>query len=220
MNYYNIKDSAYYNNLRTDILPYIPVLQDAKMLDVGCSAGNTLCFLKEKKAISEAVGVDFVDMPESNQRNPLLDRFMVADLNEEKLDLPTEHFDILLCADVLEHLIDPWSVLNFLKGYMKPSGLVIISLPNIREFSAMRKIFFKGDFQYAPSGILDKTHMRFFCKKNQVGLVESANFRIESVQPSFKTCPLQKRRKLFSTLTFGIFDQFLAQQYIITARKV
>lgn len=217
MNYYNIKENTYYNNLRKDILPYIPKIANAKMLDVGCGAGNTLCYLKQNEVISEATGVDFVDMPESNQRNPLIDKFLVADLNEQKLDLPKEYFDIVLCADVLEHLSDPWSALEFLKSYMKPNARVIISIPNIREFRAMYKIFLKGDFQYAPSGILDKTHLRFFCKKNLVELAQSANLKIENIQPSFKTCPLQKNRKLFSTLTFGIFDQFISQQYIVTA---
>lgn len=220
MNYYTIKDNTYYNNLRTDLLPYIPVLPGSKMLDVGCSAGSTLCHLKLNKIIAEAVGVDFVDMPESDQRNPLIDKFIVANLNEESLDLPNAYFDIILCADVLEHLIDPWSVLEFLKGFLKPSGLIIISMPNIREFRALYNIFGKGDFKYAPSGILDKTHMRFFCKKNLRDLVVHANLKIENIQPSFKTCPLQKNRKLFSSLTFGGFDQFIAQQYIITARKL
>lgn len=219
MNYYASKVNEYYSHIRKDILPYIPGKQGARFLDIGCSGGNTLCYLKESKLIAEGVGVDFMDIPGSNQVNPLIDRFIVADVQKQQLDLPVNHFDILLCADVLEHLQDPWESLRYLKGFMKPQGTLIVSIPNIREYSAMYRIFFKGDFEYAPSGILDKTHLRFFCKKNIGELVTRAGFTIVNINPSFKTCPLQKRRKLLSQLSFGLFDQFLAQQYIVTARK-
>lgn len=220
MNYYDNKESKYYTQVRKDILPYIPLKNGTKFLDIGCSAGNTLCYLKETKIIEEAVGVDFMDIPQSNQQNPLIDKFIVADIQQQQLDLPERYFDVILCADVLEHLQDPWSSLEYLKKFIKLDGLLIVSIPNIREFSAMHKIFFKGDFLYAPSGILDKTHLRFFCKKNIQALVSGAGFSIQQTAPTFKTCPIQKRRNIFSQFSFGIFDQFLAQQYIVTARKV
>lgn len=220
MNYYTTKINAYYSHIRKDILPYIPVIKSARFLDIGCSGGNTLCYLKESKIIEEAVGVDFMDIPGSNQSNPLIDRFIVADVQQQGLNLPVNHFDILLCADVLEHLQDPWSSLDYLKSFLKPNGLIIISIPNIREFRAMWKIFGRGDFAYSPSGILDKTHLRFFCKKNIRHLVTGGGFIIEKTVPTFYTCPLQKRRKLFNALSLGLFEQFLAQQYIVTARKM
>jgi 2-polyprenyl-3-methyl-5-hydroxy-6-metoxy-1,4-benzoquinol methylase len=178
------------------------------------------CYLKENKIIKEAVGVDFMEIPGSNQQNKLIDQFIVADLQEQKLPLSHNYFDVLLCADVLEHLQDPWASLEYLKIFLKPDGLLIVSLPNIMEFRAMHKIFCKGDFQYALSGVLDKTHLRFFCKKNMYELVSNAGFSIDKIRPSFETCPLQKRRKVISRLTLGLFDKYLAQQYIITARKI
>lgn len=217
MNFYSIKENEYYSQTRRDILPYIP--QAGSMLDIGCSGGNTLCYLKENKIIDEAVGVDFMEVPGSNQKNLLIDKFILANVEKKDIDLPLNHFDILLCADVLEHLIDPWDILEYLKTFCKKEACIIISIPNIREYRALFKIFFKGDFQYQPSGILDKTHLRFFCKKNIRNLVTNAGLQIISIRPSFKTCPLQKRRKLFSAITLGFFDQFLAQQYIVVARK-
>lgn len=219
MNYYANKITEYYSNVRKDILPYIPRIPNARFLDIGCSGGNTLCYLKENKIITEGIGVDFMEIPGSNQNNPLIDRFISADIQKQQLSLSNNYFDILLCADVLEHLQDPWSVLEYLRGFMKKNALLIVSIPNVREYSAFYKIFLKGDFRYATSGILDKTHLRFFCKKNIVSLVKDSGFTMEKATPSFKTCPQQKRRKLISKLTLGLFDQFLAQQYIVTARK-
>jgi len=217
MNFYSEKANEYYAQARKDILPYIP--KGVSMLDIGCSGGNILCYLKENNLINEAVGVDLMEIAGSNQKNPLIDKFIAANIEDKELDLPRGHFDILLCADVLEHLADPWDILDYLKGFGKTAACIIISIPNIREYRAFYKIFFKGDFKYQPSGILDKTHLRFFCKKNIVELVSGAGFIIEKTEPSFKTCPLQKKRNLFSKLTLGIFDQFLAQQYIVSARK-
>lgn len=219
MNYYTSKIDEYYSHLRKDILPYIPTIPGARLLDMGCSAGNTLCYLKEAKIITEGVGVDFMEIPGSNQSNPLIDRFIAADIQQQNLGLPKNYFDILLCADVLEHLQDPWTSLDYLKTFVKPNGLLIVSIPNIREFRAAWKIFGKGDFAYAPSGVLDKTHMRFFCKKNIEDLVTGAGFKIETSLPSFKTCPTQTRRNGISKIFLGLFNQFLAQQYIVTARK-
>jgi 2-polyprenyl-3-methyl-5-hydroxy-6-metoxy-1,4-benzoquinol methylase len=118
---------------------------------------------------------------------------------------------------VLEHLLDPWMVLEYLQTFLKKDGHLIVSLPNIKEYTALKKIVINGDFQYAASGILDKTHLRFFCRKNIVSLVNNAGFTIFSCEPSFKTGSAHKKRKLINKLTFGIFEQFLAQQYIVVA---
>lgn len=217
MNFYKQKESQYYSQSRMDLVPYI--IKSQATLDIGCSGGNMLCYLKEKGLIKEAFGVDLMDIEGSNQKNHLIDKFIAANVEEKKLDLPVNYFDQMLCADILEHLADPWDILKYLKEFCKQGARIIISIPNIREYRALYKIFFKGNFQYESSGILDKTHLRFFCKKNMINLVKEANFEIIMIQPTFKTCPFQKRRKLLGIITFGIFDQFLAQQYIVVARK-
>jgi 2-polyprenyl-3-methyl-5-hydroxy-6-metoxy-1,4-benzoquinol methylase len=219
MNDYKIKSTTYYSNLREDVLAYIPKIAAAKMLDIGCSSGNLLCFLKQNNLIDEAVGVDFMDIPNSNQQSPLINTFIVADVQQQQLSLTQNYFDIMVCADVLEHLLDPWAVLQYLKTFLKKEATLIVSLPNIQEYTALKSIALNGDFKYATSGILDKTHMRFFCKKNIKALVSQAGFVIQSCEPSFKTGNAHKKRKIINTLTFGIFEQFLAQQYIVVARN-
>lgn len=219
MNDYKVKSATYYSNLREDVLAYVPNITSAKMIDIGCSSGNLLCYLKQNNQIEEAVGVDFMAIPNSNQQSPLIDLFIIADLQQQQLSVAQNYFDIMVCADVLEHLVDPWAVLQYLKTLLKKEATLIVSLPNIQEYTALKNIVLKGDFKYAASGILDKTHMRFFCKKNIKALVLQAGFIIETCQPSFKTGNAHKKRKIINTLTFGIFEQFLAQQYIVVARN-
>ncbi|NBY29405.1 MAG: class I SAM-dependent methyltransferase, partial [Sphingobacteriia bacterium] len=73
---------------------------------------------------------------------------------------------MLLCPDILEHLVDPWRTLRQWSTYLKPGGRLLISIPNIREISVMWKIWGLGDFGYTEDGILDKTHLRFFARRN------------------------------------------------------
>ncbi len=219
MDYYQIKEKKYFTKVRNDILPYIPVNKKLKFLDIGCGGGDTLIYLKNKQLIKEACGVELFDLADSSQQSELIDKMIIGDVQKKNLDLPQNYFDIILCADVLEHLTDPWDTLQYIRNFLADGGTLIVSIPNIREFSSLYKIFFKGDFAYASSGILDKTHLRFFCKKNIQQLVTGAGFEIEKSLPSFKTCPLQKRRKWFSKISFGLVDQILAQQYIVTAKK-
>ncbi len=97
-----------------------------------------------------------------------------------------------------------------------------MSVPNIRFYKVLYKIIFKGDFQYDPlGGVLDKTHLRFFCKKNLVDLVSLPNFKFELVTSiqRFPGHPMSWKVNLFNKLTLMIFDDFFASQFIAVSKK-
>jgi 2-polyprenyl-3-methyl-5-hydroxy-6-metoxy-1,4-benzoquinol methylase len=219
MQYYTSKEKSYFSNIRHDMIAYLPNSKEIRLLDIGCSGGDTICFLKENNLIQEGTGVELFELSNSNQTNPLIDKIIIGDIQQKNIDIPFNYYNVIFCGDVLEHLTDPWDVLNYLKQFLTNDGVIIASIPNIREIKTSFQIFIKGDFKYEKSGILDKTHLRFFCKKNIVQLFKDVNFDVLNIQPSFKTCPLQIGRRKKSTITLGIFDEFIAQQYIVTARK-
>jgi 2-polyprenyl-3-methyl-5-hydroxy-6-metoxy-1,4-benzoquinol methylase len=105
----------------------------------------------------------------------------------EKLDLndPTwpksyasrAKFDVVLAADVLEHVYDPWTVLAGMKQVMAEDGSIILSLPHIAH-AAVLGTMASGDFKYGDWGLLDKTHMRFFCVRNVEALAASCDLKI------------------------------------------
>ncbi|KQU73055.1 hypothetical protein ASC75_05185 [Aminobacter sp. DSM 101952] len=114
-----------------------------------------------------------------------------------KLDLndPTWHqniedlegkFDVVIAADVLEHVYDPWRVLNGMKALLNDTGSVILSIPHVGH-SAVAACLLDEDFQYGPWGLLDKTHIRFFGIKNVQALIQSQGLEIEQAEYVVRT---------------------------------
>jgi predicted SAM-dependent methyltransferase len=124
-----------------------------------------------------------------------------------------------LLADVLEHLFEPKSVLETLKKYLKEDGKIIISMPNIRYYSALYKIVFKGDFKYEESGIFDYTHVRFYCRKNIQELLETAGYKVLKQESSIINYQGKSIAKLINLITFGIFEEFFSTQYFFVVKK-
>jgi SAM-dependent methyltransferase len=168
------------------------------------------------------MGVELVKIPDSNQRHPLIDQFQVANIEQEDIEAPEEYFDIIICADVLEHLADPWKCISKISRHLKKGGRLIASIPNIRECKTLFRIAFLGDFKYdIKGGILDNTHLRFFCKKNILQLMSSGSLSPVYCKPNFllKEVPQGRKRRMINRLTFGLFLNFLAIQYLCVAQK-
>lgn len=221
---YTSKDTVYYTNTRKDILSLLPSNPHQRVLEIGAGGGDTLLAIKKSGLAREVYGIELFALRDTHQKNPEIDKMIIADIEKDEIDFPANFFDVIICGDVLEHLVDPWVVMQKINLWTKPGGAFISSIPNIRELSAFTKIYILGDFQYNPAGgILDKTHLRFFCKKNIQQLIESGQFQIENMYPTFNFTGLFEKgvniRRLCNLLTAGIFSQFLALQYVTVAKK-
>ena len=217
---YDKKGADYYSNIRLDLINLIDKKsQNLKVLEIGAAYGETLFYLKQNGIASEVVGVDIFEDAKNKQNYKPLDQFIFGDI--EKIDLPEyfQHFDLILLADVLEHLFEPKSVLETLKKYLKEDGKIIISMPNIRHYSALYKIVFKGDFKYEESGIFDYTHVRFYCRKNIQDLLETAGYKVLKQESSIINYQGKSIAKLINLITFGIFEEFFSAQYFFVVKK-
>src|SRR3972149_8920682 len=153
---YEEKPTKYYSYYRMSLINLIPKNKDNKILEIGAGGGNTLVKIKELGIAKQVVGVELIKIENSNQSNSNIERFIIGNIENIELGFEENYFDVILCGDVLEHLLDPWQTVKKLQKYLKRGGIFIASIPNIREKSTLISIIFKGDFKYEDSGILDK----------------------------------------------------------------
>jgi 2-polyprenyl-3-methyl-5-hydroxy-6-metoxy-1,4-benzoquinol methylase len=191
-----------------------------KILEIGMGGGDTLVEIKRQQLAGETVGIDLMELAGTNQQSSLIDAVHFLDLDKEPINYPDNYFDVIIAGDVLEHLVDPWSVLAQLRDKLRTGGCLLISIPNIREYTALRAIFLRGRFPYASEGIFDKTHVRFFCKKDMVEMISSVkNLSIEKSTPIHLVTAKNSKREIFNKLTFGLFEEFTTVQYLFRVTK-
>jgi methionine biosynthesis protein MetW len=148
-----------------------------RVLDVGCGAGRLARHLTALGA--EVVGVERHPEAAALARAHCA-RVVEKDLNEPDLLAPDERFDVLVFADVLEHLVHPEALLRNVARNLAPDGFALVSLPNIAYYKIRWRLM-RGHFDYEPWGIMDQTHLRFFTRDTALALVQEGGFRAESV---------------------------------------
>jgi len=198
---------------------------NGRVLDVGCGDGHLSAQIRSLGWY--VVGLEnhtiSVDRAQS-----ICDRIIVVDLN--KFDAPVlaeDSFDIVICGDVLEHLVDPLTTLKLLIERLKPEGQLIISVPNVAHAWVRLNLMF-GRFEYTAQGILDRTHTRFFTRRSLIRLVTDAGLDVLVVRTTpvpieeiFKIT--QPGRILFFLQPIGallsrLLPRLLAYQFVIRAK--
>ncbi len=213
MNLYVDKPKDYFAHARLEIEPLLPSSrgESCRALEIGCAEGYTLEWLKRAGYCTWVAGVE----PYARQHpdNRSIDRFERLDIESSLPDIAPASLDLILCLDVLEHLHNPWDTMHELARLLKPGGHWIISVPNIRNYRILMDLAFRGRFQYAEAGILDRTHLRFFTRSSLVQMVESSGARVDKIIGA-DTSRWQKR--LLASLGLG---DLLAKQFLLSATK-
>jgi methionine biosynthesis protein MetW len=162
----------------------------SRVLDVGCATGYLAEALTERGC--RVVGVE-ADPDAAAQARERCELVVVGDAEdpEVRADLPGD-MDVLVLADVLEHLRDPWAALTDLRTHLAPGGRAIVSVPNTGHWTA-RRAFLRGRFPYAEHGLFDRTHLRFFTRASARELADRAGFAVEREQFGTAPLPLQAR---------------------------
>jgi len=148
-----------------------------EILDVGCGEGYFAEELGE--AGNKVVGVDLLAEPKCAHA---LEQYHQADLDaglgdSVKAALNGRQFDRVLLQDVLEHLRSPEKMLRDCRPLVKPSGMLLVSVPNVANITVRLSLLF-GRFNYQQRGILDKTHVRFFTRKTARKLIIENGYEI------------------------------------------
>ncbi len=220
MNLYQEKDNSYFSTVRLDLISLLNKRSFENLLEIGAGSGAGLIYLLENGQAKKVSGVDITKIENGFQEDSRIEKFWVGNIENEDFGIAENSYDCIICADVLEHLIDPWAAMKKIQKWLKPDGVFILSIPNIREISTLSKIFFKGRFEYRPEGgIMDKTHLRFFCREDVVELVGGADLQIISVLSNFQTKHQKSWRTYFNKFTFRVFEEFLTVQHFVIATK-
>src|SRR3989344_4058135 len=141
------------------------------ILSVGC--GAAILEEEAKNKGNYVVGLD-ISQENLNEAKKRIDETYKIDMNSaNKLPLKKESFDVIVFADVLEHLLQPGRALEIVKPYLKKTGYVIVSVPNVANWSVRIPLLF-GSFNYTESGIKNKDHLWFFTKKTAVKMLRES----------------------------------------------
>lgn len=212
---YAAKDSQYFANARREIVPWLPK-RCTTVLELGCGNGATLKWLKAGGHCQTTCGIELF-AEAAQQAAQGVDQVLQGNIETMEPVWPEGHFDLILCLDVLEHLVDPWRVLARLQPLLRPGGRLIASIPNVRNWHALAPLLFAGRWQYAETGILDKTHLRFFTHDSAVQLVAGSGLQVTAVE----RLPLNQpgNSRLANRLTLGLLRDFLTLQFLIVADK-
>ncbi len=203
---------SYFQSDRHELLPLFPTgIRFA--LDVGC--GDGLLGLSLRQRGIQVWGIEKDPYAASRARRHL-DRVFCADVEAFEVPCQPESFDCLIYADILEHTKDPWRTLLNHRRYLRPGGYVVSSIPNIRYYRTLRDLVLKGTWNYVESGILDKTHLRFFTLSSIQSLFQGAGFEILRTE---RNVVASRNKLLLNRLCGDRLKDLLTFQYYLVARR-
>ena len=161
--------------LRRRILSLPPGL---RLLDLGAAGGHLGRAVRSR--CSFLAGVEPDPALPASAREGYDDWREIDALHAGEWEKP---FDVVVCADVLEHLASPEAMLARIHEWLHPDGILLVSLPNIANISIRLALLF-GRFRYTDRGILDRSHLSFYTRSSARQLLEGSGFRVRAAEPT------------------------------------
>jgi hypothetical protein len=147
----------------------------------------------------------------------VLDKVYSADIEDFQLPYSEEYFDCIIYADILEHLIEPLSLLKKHRNCLSDQGCIIASIPNVRYYKIIIRLVAGGTWDYMEGGgLLDIGHLRFFTLTNMKELIEEAGYKIVDIRRNMVS---SRGFRILNRLCFNSLRNFLTYQYFIKAEK-
>lgn len=149
--------------------------ENKRVLELGSAVGSMTQLMKEMNhctVVAMELDPDMAKMAE-----PYCERMVIG--NVESMDLDAafgeDRFDVIVAADILEHLYDPWACLGKVRKFLKPGGYLVVSVPNVAHNALLAQLL-SGRFPYQEKGLLDRTHLRFFTRQNLEDMLLSSGY--------------------------------------------
>jgi 2-polyprenyl-3-methyl-5-hydroxy-6-metoxy-1,4-benzoquinol methylase len=207
------KPDGYYDSMRKDMLKYIP-RGVKRTLELGCGDGAFSGIVKEEFG-AEVWGVE-INEESARIASEKLDKVINCEAQEAVDKLPDNYFDCIILFDILEHLIDPYSLLSAIKRKLTKDGVVAASIPNVRFYRSFVKLVVHGEWDYEDHGILDITHLRFFTYNSIVKLFNNLGFEILEIEGIHPTS--SRTFKLLNMLLLGAIRDIRYRHFAVVAK--
>lgn len=170
----------YLEEVNEGILRHFPRAGDSpeRVLDVGCGQAALAAEIRGLGHVVWGIEANATAVAKAATR---IDRCIHADLLDFKTVetvLGSERFDAIVFSDVLEHLYDPLATLRFYLRFLRPTGRLLVSVPNALNWQT-RVAFLFGRFEYQDTGVMDRTHVRFFTFRSAERLVRASGCLLE-----------------------------------------
>jgi 2-polyprenyl-3-methyl-5-hydroxy-6-metoxy-1,4-benzoquinol methylase len=205
-------DAGYFENDRADVVAKLaPPL--GRVLDVGCGAGAVGRSLRAAGAAS-VVGIE-IHAASAERAREILDEVHLGPVEQVLAEGHVEgSFDTFVLYDVLEHLVDPAGVLEALVPLAASGARAHVSVPNARHWTLQRDLVWRGTFGYTDWGHRDRTHLRWFTRRDIEALLTGTGWPVVESSPA-----LMGREATLDRLTGGALREFLALQWHVLARR-
>lgn len=206
-------NDGYFEQKREDVAVLVP--RDCRaILEVGCGYGALGRTLMARQPC-EVDGVEVNHDAEIHLKN--YRRIWIGNVEDPTLLVGASTYDCLLFPDVLEHLVDPWSTFRRLCHLLRSGGVVVASIPNVRNLALLYNLIMRGRWEYQSSGLLDRGHLRFFTRHSILELFSANGLRIEIWQ-----CNRDRYRGVRQVLAWPLLQiapDLGVCQYLVRAKK-
>jgi 2-polyprenyl-3-methyl-5-hydroxy-6-metoxy-1,4-benzoquinol methylase len=214
---------SYHDDPRPDIQALVEP-RGLRCLDVGCGAGALGSALKEAGA-AHVAGIE-VHAEAADAARQRLDVVVEGSVLDTPLPFAEGEFDLIVFADVLEHLPDPDAALDRCLPLLAPGGTVVVSVPNMRFYLVLARLIFDR-WEYTDSGVRDRTHLRVFTRRSLERMLATHGLEVERLVRRFRLLDDQSRIGRIGALatrvarvTVGrVFRDLMAYQYVAVARR-
>ena len=174
------EDSPYWSETRSHVAQLVPD-RARRVLDVGCNDGTFGATVLAARPGREVWGIEPHDLDAAAAATRLTG--VAQGFYPDALaDVPGT-FDCVSFNHVLEHMIDPWAALRATRERLVPGGVIVGELPNVRHLPFIVDLAVRGRFDYVDSGLLDRTHLRFFTRSSAQELFTSTGYEVEEFFP-------------------------------------